>query len=63
VRRVKKSEAGRKDERRRALSLVPLEEFQRVSDAAAARLRQATEAAAGRQPDTERRHTSEPPSA
>jgi hypothetical protein len=47
----------------RALSLVPLEEFQRVSDAAAARLRQATEAASDARPATEDPHTSEPPSA
>jgi cell division septum initiation protein DivIVA len=47
----------------RALSVVRLEEFQRVSDAAAARLRQATEEASGARPGTERPHTSEPPSA
>jgi hypothetical protein len=47
----------------RALSLVPLEEFQRVSDAAAARLRQATEEASGARRGAGRPHTSEPPSA
>jgi hypothetical protein len=46
----------------RALSLVPLEEFQRVSDAAA-RLRQATEEASGARRGAGRPHTSEPPSA
>jgi hypothetical protein len=47
----------------RAMSLVQLEEFQRVSDAAAARLRQATEEASAARADTEHPHTSEPPSA